>query len=279
MRGRNESGSKALGNGWRPGTGSSFSGDPLNLSPGAQMEGICAFGQGQIEWTEQRTGAGLRRGSKILTNADSTGTFSRHPGGNRKARKRVSSSRSLSKNPLPPSLCLYSGSIQVANSRELRPGDTKRVCVWPCWTWSPSAGAKASTAEKQSPADYTTALPPLPMQATVSTPALREGRQSPNRAAQFLAKVTVSTSQVFPEDRDDGSFSKLPLVIESDVGRSLTPLSLPTTIRNIEGCANQGDAQQRQQTQVECLPQVMSWELPGSSPIYLPPTRANYTAA
>lgn len=147
-----KSGNEALGNGWRAGAGSSFSGDPLNLSPGAQLEGMCAFGQGQIEWTEQRTGAGLGRGSKILTNADSTGTFSRHPGGNRKARKRVSSSRSLSKSPLPPSLCLYSGSIQVANSQEPRPGGTRRVCMWPCWTWGPSAGAKASTAEKQSPA-------------------------------------------------------------------------------------------------------------------------------
>lgn len=151
-----------------------------------------------------------------------------------------------------------------------------RVAIW---TWGPSADAKASTAEKQSPADHATALLPLPMHARVSTPALREGIQSPNRAAQFLAKVTDSTSQAFPEDRDDGSFSKLPLIIESSVGRrSLTPLSLPTTIRITEGCANQGDVQQRQQTQVECLPQVMSWELPGSSLIYLPPTRANYTA-
>lgn len=95
-------GSEAIRNGWRAGAGSSFSGDPLNLSPVAQMEGMCAFGQGQIEWTEQRTGAGLEQGSKILTNADSTGTFSRHPGGNRNARKRVSSSRSLSKSPLLP---------------------------------------------------------------------------------------------------------------------------------------------------------------------------------
>lgn len=43
--------------------------------------GQCASGQGQIEWMELRTGAGCGagHGSKILTNADCTGAFSRHP--------------------------------------------------------------------------------------------------------------------------------------------------------------------------------------------------------
>lgn len=45
-----------------PRAGSSFSGDPLNLSPGAEMEGMCALGQGFTKWTEQRTGAGPEAG-------------------------------------------------------------------------------------------------------------------------------------------------------------------------------------------------------------------------
>lgn len=39
--GRMKSGSEALGNGWRTGAGSSFSGDPLNLSPGAHGGDVC----------------------------------------------------------------------------------------------------------------------------------------------------------------------------------------------------------------------------------------------
>lgn len=56
---------------------------PKNKPPVSRGSGggQCASGQGQIEQTEQRTGAEpeAREGSKILTNADGTGTFSRHP--------------------------------------------------------------------------------------------------------------------------------------------------------------------------------------------------------
>lgn len=54
-----------------PRAGSSFSGDPLSLSPGAEMKGMCALGQKWAEWPEQRTEAGpqgrVAKYSQMLT--------------------------------------------------------------------------------------------------------------------------------------------------------------------------------------------------------------------
>ena len=67
------------------------------------------------------------QGSKILTNADSTGAFSRHPGGNRKARKRVSCSRSLSKNSLP--LSAYTVDQFAWSALENQDQETREECT------------------------------------------------------------------------------------------------------------------------------------------------------
>lgn len=67
-------------------------------------------------------GLGPVWGSKILTNADCTRTFSRHPGENRKARRRKASGIPGAQAKTPFSLCLHSGSTQWVNTRE--PGPT-----------------------------------------------------------------------------------------------------------------------------------------------------------